>query len=218
MEQLSRGTKYLEFYANAIVMNRYLRIALLSVSACLVGLLALSFWMFFWATNQKPLVVRIDEVGRATPLNYSGSVYVPQKTEIRYFLSQFVQLFYSRLLGVAEERFGKSLYFMDQKLAQNVIEEERKSQSLTMFVREGAEEIDVDIKNIALQDLRSTPMKATVDFDKVFFSRGERREIRREKFAGYFEFVVQPSVPNSFVLVNPLGITLTYFHIDPAFK
>ena len=42
-----------------------------------------------------------------------------------------------------------------------------------------------------------------MDFEKVFMQRGERRELRRERYAGYFEFVVQEHVPNNFVLVNP---------------
>lgn len=61
-------------------------------------------------------------------------------------------------------------------------------------------------------------MKASVDFEKVFLARGERREIRRERYAGYFEFIVQENIPNHFVLVNPLGLTVTYFRVDAAFK
>ena len=57
---------YLEQYGSTLVMNRYLKLALCAVSVALVGTLALSFSMFSWAKNQKPLIVRIDEVGRAT--------------------------------------------------------------------------------------------------------------------------------------------------------
>jgi len=210
--------EYLEQYGGTLVMNTYLKVALFAVSVALIGMVVLSFSMFSWARNQKPMVVRIDEVGRATAINNTGFNYTPEAPELRYFLAQFVQLHFSRLLGSVEERFGKSLFFLDAKLSQAVIEEERKAQSLTTFVREGAEEVDVEITNIALQDLRSKPMKASVDFEKVFFTRGERRELRRERYAGYFEFVVQEHVPNNFVLVNPLGLTLTYFRVDAAFK
>ena len=90
---------------------------------------------------------------------------------------------------------------------------------LAQFVpREPQEEIDIDIKNIVLQDLRSKPMKASVDFEKIFYPRGERRELRREGFTGSFEFIIRDHVPNAFVMVNPLGITITYFRVDAAFK
>lgn len=210
--------RYLEEYASVIVTNNYLKVSVLVLSAVLLGMLILTFQVFSWANGKPPLVVRIDEVGRATAVNYSGSSYRPEAPEIRYFLGQFVQLYFSRLIGSVNERFGKSLFFLDQKLSQAVIEEERKNHAIADFVREGAEEIDIEIKNIVLHDLRLTPMKASVDFEKIYFPRGERREIRRERFAGSFEFVVQGSVPTSFVLVNPLGLTMTYFRVDAAFK
>ncbi len=210
--------RYLEQYGGTLVMNSYLKVALFAVSMALLGTIGLSFSMFSWARNQKPLIVRIDEVGRATPVNYSAFDYSPQPAELRYFLAQFIQLHFSRLLGSAEDRFSKSLYFLDAKLSQALIDEERKNHSIGTFVREGAEEIDIEIRNIALQDLRSNPMKASVDFEKVYFARGERAELRRERYTGNFEFVLQDTVPTSFVLVNPLKLTVTYFRVDAAFK
>ena len=209
---------YLEQYGGALVTNTYLRVALFAVSVALLGTLALAFAMFSWTKTQKPLVIRIDEIGRATAVNYAGFAYAPEAPELRYFLAQFVQLHYARLLGSDEERFGRSLFYLDATLARAVIEDERKNPQLAQFVRESSEEIDIDIKNIVLQDLRARPMKASVDFDKVFYPRGERRELRRERYAGYFEFVIQDKIPNAFVLVNPLGITITYFRVDAAFK
>ena len=209
---------HLELYAASLVMNTYLKILLFCAVLGLIGSLALSVWIFAWAKRQKPLVVRIDEVGRATVVDYSAFKYSPAPPEIRYFLAQFVQMHFGRMLGSVEERFGRSLFFVDAKLSQALIEEERKSHSIATFVREGTEEIDIEIKNIALQDLQARPMKANVDFEKVYFARGERREVRRERYAGYFEFVVQENVPNDFVLINPLGLTVTYFRTDPAFR
>lgn len=209
---------YLEQYGGALVTNNYLRVALFCVSVALIGALALSFSVAVWAKNQKPLIIRIDEVGRATAINYHGVPFSPEAPELRYFLAQFVAFHYARLIGSVEERFAKSLFYLDAKLSHAVIEEERRSQSLAKFVQEGAEETDIEIKNIALQDLRARPMKASVDFEKVFYTRGDRREVRRERYAGYFEFIVQQNIPPGFVLVNPLGLTITYFRVDAAFK
>jgi type IV secretory pathway TrbF-like protein len=209
---------YLEQYGSALVVNNYLRIALFLVSAGLIGSVALSVGMFVWAKNQKPLVLRIDDVGRITPTNYAAFDYKPEERELRYFLSQFVQHHFARMVASVNERYGESLYFLDAKLSQALIDEERRSQSLAKFIREGTEETDIVVNNIALQDLRAAPMKATVDFEKVFFSRADHHELRRERYAGYFEFVVRENVPNSFGLVNPLGLTITYFRTDEAFR
>ena len=209
---------YLEQYGDTLVTNTYLRVALFAMSVVLLGVLGLSFVMFGWAKNQKPLVIRIDEIGRATAVNYAGFAYAPEAPELRYFLAQFVQLHYARLIDSVEDRFGRSLYYLDAKLARAIVEEERTNSKLAQFSRESAEEIDIDIKNIVLQDLRAKPMKASVDFDKVIYPRGERREIRRERCSGYFEFIIQENTPNAFVLVNPLGLTITYFRVDAAFR
>jgi type IV secretory pathway TrbF-like protein len=209
---------FLEQYGSARVANNYLLVAVVCVSLALLGSIGLTVQTLLWAKNQKPLVVRIDEVGRATPVDYRSFDYRPQDRELRYFLGQFVYLHFSRFVSTVEERYSKSLFFVDEKLSRALIEEERKSMSIAKFVKEGGDEIDIVINNIVLQDLRGTPMKATVDFDKVFLSRGQHREIRRERHAGSFEFIVHESLPNAFVLVNPLGLTITYFRTDVAFK
>jgi len=209
---------YLEQYGGTLVANTYLRVALFLVSLGLLGTLLLAFQVFSWAKNQKPMVVRIDPIGRATAVDYTSFSHKPEALELRYFLARFVQLHYSRLLASVERNFAESLFFMDQRLSNAVMEEERKSHGIAVFLKETGDEIDVEIKNIALQDTKSTPMKGTVDFERIYFTRGERRELRRERYAGYFEFVVQEKVPNSFGLVNPLGLTVTYFRADAAFK
>lgn len=208
---------FLEQYGGALVANNHLRIALACVSIALVGSLGITVSTLMWAKDQKPLVVRIDEVGRATPLSYTPFEYKPQERELRYFLAQFAYLHFGRMTSMVEERFSKSLYFVDAKLSQALIEEERKGMSIAKFLKEGGDEVEIVVNNIAFQELRGSPMKATVDFQKVFLSRGDHREIRRERYAGYFEFVIQENIPNSFVLVNPLGLTITYFRTDAAF-
>jgi type IV secretory pathway TrbF-like protein len=209
--------QYLEQYGSALVTNNYLRIALFAVSLALLGMIGITFGVYSWAKNQKPLIIRISDIGRAEALAYSALGYSPQDVELRYFLAQFTQLHFGRMAATVKERFGRSLYFLDRKLSQAVMDEERKNQSITKFICEGSDEIDIEIENVALQDLRSVPMKGTVDFQKVYYSRADHQELRRERYAGYFEFGVQ-DVPNSFVLVNPLGLIITYFRTDAAFR
>ena len=209
---------FLEPWGGTLTANNYLGIAVVVQAVLIIGLLFVVSSTVSWARNQKPMVIRIDEVGRATPVDYGFFDYRPQERELRYFLGQFVYSHFARFVSTVEERYSRSLFFVDEKLSRALIEEERKSMAIAKFVKEGGDEIDIVINNIALQDLRGTPMKATVDFEKVIMARGDRREIGREKHAGYFEFVVQEKLPNSFDLVNPLGLTITYFRTDAGFK
>ena len=57
--------QYVELFGSALVMNTYLKIALFLVSLLALGLLALNFRTQTLYANVKPLVVRIDEIGRS---------------------------------------------------------------------------------------------------------------------------------------------------------
>ena len=59
---------FVELYGSALVTNTYLRIALALVSLLALGLLILNFRTQATYATVKPLVVRIDEVGRAWSL------------------------------------------------------------------------------------------------------------------------------------------------------
>jgi type IV secretory pathway TrbF-like protein len=82
---------YLEQYGDPMVSNSYLKIALvfLALVALSLGLIDMRTIRTF--QNFRPLVIRIDQLGRAEALAYSNFEYKPQDAEVRYFLSQFCQ-------------------------------------------------------------------------------------------------------------------------------
>ena len=66
--------------------------------------------------------------------------------------------------------------------------------------------------------MRSAPYKATVDFYEIAYSSGEHVEIKRTLYTAHFVFLFRDSVPNELIQVNPLGLAVTYFREDEAFK
>jgi type IV secretory pathway component VirB8 len=78
-------------------------------------------------------------------------------------------------------------------------------------------DIDVEIKQVAIEDLRSAPYKATVDFEMVYYSPVDRSVTRRVFYTANFVFYFRDTVPNELVPVNPLGLAITYFREDQAF-
>jgi type IV secretory pathway TrbF-like protein len=210
--------QYMEHFGSALVTNMYLRVAVLCLSVVAAGALLLNFRTYSLFRNFKPLVIRIDDVGRAEPLQYSGMEYKPQAPEIRYFLTQFVHDYYSRNRATVRDDFSRSLSFLDSRLAAERMEHNRKTKEIERFIVEGNEEIEVHVQNIVLQDLRKPPFSATVDFEKAFLSGRDRTEIRREKYVGSFLFVFKDAVSNAMIPVNPLGLTVTYFRDDQAFQ
>jgi type IV secretion system protein VirB5 len=212
--------QYVELFGSALVLNTYLKIALLCVSMVAVGLLVLNFRTNKKYENLKPLVIRIDDVGRAQAVQYDTLTYQPQgpAPELKYFLTQFITRHFARIRATVKERYTESLYFLDTALADATIAQNQRSQPIENFLAGNGDEIEVQVKNVTLDDLKAPPYKASVDFEKIYYGVGNRQERKRETFVAQITFVLRDQIPNALVLVNPLGLTITYFRVDQAFQ
>ena len=211
---------YVELFGSALVMNTYLKIALLCLSVVTVGLILLNIRTQLKAESLKPLVIRIDDVGRAQAVQYDDLTYRPvgQAPELKYFLTQFVTKHFARMRATVKERYAESLFFLDAELADAAIVQNQKDQAVQSFLVGTSDEIEIRVKNVTLDDFKATPYKASVDFEKVYYSLGNRQEHKRETFVAQIAFTLRDQIPNAMVLVNPLGLTITYFRVDQAFK
>jgi len=210
---------YLEQYGDPMVTNTYLKIALALVSLIAAGLVLLNIRTMRTFQNFRPLVIRIDDLGRAEAINYHNLEYKPQDAESKYFLTQFCSLYYRRNRYTIQDDFSKSLYFLDGKLADGIIDAYRKSDIIKKFLSNtSAPEIDIDVKKVALEDMQAPPYKARVDFYMVYYSPADHSELKRDLYTANFVFVYRSQVPNELIPINPLGLTITYFREDEAFK
>jgi type IV secretion system protein VirB5 len=210
---------YLEQYGDPMVTNTYLKIALTLVSLIAVGLLVLDWKTIRTFENFRPLVIRIDDLGRAEAINYHNLEYKPQDAEAKYFLSQFCALYYRRNRYTIQNDFSKALYFLDGKLADGILDAYRKDDIIKKFLMNtSASEIDVEVKKVALEDMQTPPFKARVDFYLVYYSPADHSEIKRDLYTANFVFVFKSKVPNELIPINPLGLAITYFREDQAFK
>ena len=211
--------QFVELYGSALVMNTYLKIALLLVGVVAVGLLALNFRTQANYAHVKPLVIRIDEVGRAEAVAYDAATYRPQAPELRYFLTRFVATHFSRLRATVQREYPDSLFFLDSRLGDATIAANDQSRVIETFLTNAsADEIDIEVKNVTFAELGKPPYKAAVDFEMRYFAPGTRQERRRETYIAQIDFVLRDSVPNAFVRVNPLGLQITHFRVDQAFQ
>jgi type IV secretion system protein VirB5 len=210
--------QFVELYGSALVMNTYLKIALVLVSLVALGLLALNFHTASTYAQVKPLVVRIDAVGHAEAVQYDAATYQPQAPELRYFLTQFVVKHFSRIQATVQREYPDSLFFLEPTLADATIAENERSRTLETFLTNVGDEIDVIVQNVSLSELANPPYKAAVSFQKVFYTPGTRTERARETYVAQVDFLMRGHVPNEFVRVNPLGLQITYFRVDQAFE
>jgi len=210
---------YVEQYGDPMVTNTYLKIALVLVSLVAIGLALVDLRTIRTFQNFRPLVIRIDDLGRAEAINYHNFEYKPQDAEAKYFLSQFCTLYYRRNRYTIQDDFSKSLYFLDGKLADGILDAYRKDDVIKNFITNSSvPEIDIDVKKVALEDMQSPPYKARVDFYMVYYSPSDHSEIKRDLYTANFVFVFKSNVPNELIPINPLGLAITYFREDQAFK
>jgi len=210
---------YLESYGDPMVTNTFLKIALVLVSLVALGLALLDLKIIRTFQNFRPLVIRIDDLGRAEAINYHNLEYKPQDAEAKYFLSQFCTLYYRRNRYTIQNDFSKSLYFLDGKLANGILDAYRKDDILKKFLSNtAAPEIDVDVKKVALEEMQTPPFRARVDFYLVYYSPADHSELKRDLYTANFVFLFRTQVPNELIPINPLGLSITYFREDEAFK
>ena len=210
---------YLESYGDPMVTNTYLKIALVLVSLVALGLALVDLKTIRTFKNFRPLVIRIDDLGRAEAINYHNLEYKPQDAEAKYFLSQFCTLYYRRNRYTIQNDFSKSLYFLDGKLANGILDAYRKDDIIKKFITNtAAPEIDVDVKKVALEEMQTPPFRARVDFYLVYYSPADHSELKRDLYTANFVFVFRTQVPNELIPINPLGLSVTYFREDEAFK
>jgi type IV secretion system protein VirB5 len=210
---------YLESYGDPMVTNTYLKIALVFVSLVAIGLALVDLRTIRTFENFRPLVIRIDDLGRAEAINYHNLEYKPQDAEAKYFLSQFTKLYYRRNRYTIQNDFAKSLYFLDGKLANGILDAYHKDDIIRKFLTNtSAPEIDVDVKKVALEEMQDPPYRARIDFYLVYYSPADHSELKRDLYTGNLVFIFQSRVPNELIPINPLGLTISYFREDQAFK
>jgi type IV secretory pathway component VirB8 len=109
--------------------------------------------------------------------------------------------------------------FMEAQLANSVAEAYRKNKTIENYLQDPtAPDIDIEVEKVSIEDLRSAPYKATVDFYEIDYSPADHVESKRTLYTAHFVFLFRDSVPNDLIQVNPLGLAVTYFREDEAFK
>jgi type IV secretory pathway TrbF-like protein len=210
---------YLESYGDPMVTNTYLKIALALLALVCVALALVDLRTIRTFENFRPLVIRIDDLGRAEAIDYHNLEYKPQDAEAKYFLSEFCSLYYRRNRYTIQDDFTKALHFLDGKLGNGILDAYRKDDVIRKFLtNSSAPEVDVDVKKVSLEEMQNPPYRARVDFYLVYYSPADHSELKHDLYTANFVFAFRSHVPNELIPINPLGLTVTYFREDQAFK
>ena len=210
--------RYLEQYGDPLVMNTYLKVTILVLAAITLSLGALVFRSQKALVNIRPLVVRIDEVGHAEAVDYRDFAYRPKEAENKYYLSRWTELYFSRNRYTIQRDFTNSLYFLNADVQRAVVEDYRKNKTIETFIRDMTiPYVDVEVKNVILDNLRQSPYSARIEFLKIYTNPSDHSEIKRERWTASVTYVFRDAVQNGEIQVNPLGLIIVKCRSDQAF-
>ena len=100
-----------------------------------------------------------------------------------------------------------------------VIDQERKNNIFMIYRNDSSlPYVDVEVKNVVLDDLRQSPYSARIEFEKVYTNPADHTELRRERWTASVTYVFRENVNNNELAVNPLGLTIVRFRADQAFS
>ena len=169
------GAEYAEIWGEAVHSNRHLRVLSIGLGAlCL--LLTVVIIRIVTIDPPKPIVVRVDEVGRAEAVAYEAmeAQADPLDPTTKYFLNRFIHDFYSRRRATVQENWSRSLRFLTTNLANASFRAE--SRNVALLAAGGArDELQVESVILRVQANPQEPHGATADFDLVRLAAAKTR-------------------------------------------
>ena len=211
--------RYLEQYGDPLVMNTWLKVTILVLAIVCVVLAGLVFRGQKALATMHPLIIRINDVGRSEAIDYRNFEYRPQEAENKYYLTRWAELYFSRNRFTIERDQTNALYFLNGDVQRAVIAEEQKDKIIQTYRNDSSlPYVDVEVKNVILDDLRQSPYSARIEFEKVYTNPADHTELKRERWVASVTYVFRENVKNNELAVNPLGLTIVRFRADQAFS
>ncbi len=209
------GREYAEIWGETVEANRKLRtLAMILGGACL----ALAVLLLRVATVEppRPIVVRVDEVGRAEAVAYEAATAQadPLDPTTKYFLNRFISDFYSQAPGdgrgaldpeppVPLDRAGERRVHARRRRGRRHGGRHRRHRAPG---RAGRAPHPPRTGGAARRDrrLRPGPPQAGAG------------DAARERWSITVRFTFLTVIPSQLVVYNPMGILITYLQADRA--
>ena len=208
------GAEYAEIWGEAIHTNRHLRVLSIGLGVALLLVIVVVIRIVS-VEPPRPIVVRVDEVGRAEAVAYEAmeAQANPLDPTTKYFLNRFIYDFYSRRRATVEEHWSRSLRFLSTELANASFRSESRNIAL-LAAGAATEELQVDRVVLRIQANPREPHSATADFDLVRMAMAN--EVSRERWSLSLQFQFLEEIPPDLIVHNPMGIVITYLQGDRA--
>ncbi len=203
-KEADAGREYAEIWGETIHSNRHLRVFSIVLGVLLL-FVTIAVVRLSSVEPPRPIVVRVDEVGRAE------AQADPRDPTTKYFLNRFLHDHFGRRRATAQEYWPRSLRFLSTDLA-NAAFTTSNEEIAMLAAGITLEELRVENVVLRIQSNSTEPHGAVADF--VLIRTRQEREVSREAWTATMQFVFMPVIPADLVIVNPMGIQVTYLATD----
>ena len=210
------GEEFADIWAHAVIAHRHLRVATWALGAFVLLLLVIVVRLSN-VQAPKPIVIRVDDIGRAEALAYEAVEAAPTPTDpaAKYFLNQFLSDYYGRQRATVETAWPRALRFLQTSLSRAAFEAQADTIAALAAGRASGG-FEKTVENVVLRILPSEepPWQASADFDVVVLVPGQ--DPARERWTASLQFIFLAEIPSNLLPVNPLGLIVTYIDADRA--
>ena len=208
------GKQYAEIWGETIHSNRHLRVFTIVLGVLLL-FVTIAVVRLSSVEPPRPIVVRVDEVGRAEALAYETveAQADPRDPTTKYFLNRFLHDHFGRRRATVQQYWPRSLRFLSTGLA-NAAFTASNEEIAMLAAGITLEELRVENVILRIQANPTEPHGAVADF--VLVRTRQEQEVSREQWTATMQFVFMPVIPADLVIFNPMGIQVTYLETDRA--
>jgi len=221
--------KYVGFYAE----RKLSRMVITAGSVLLLG----SFGVIVSLAHRpvQTRYIRIDDIGKATAIQYSDLAYSPREGEVRTYLTDWANYRYTISRDTIAKKYPMNYYFLSTQLANRYMADDNAAH---LVLGNQIEQSDVEIDGVTITSMSQETVKdapiargtALVNITKIYSPRNSRQP-RKEHWVLSVTYYLNPAQVSlaaqtfpQFETINPLGLTITEFHenrlsvepIDPA--
>ena len=204
--------EFAEIWGEHMHAARHLRVLTGALVAAVVLLLVVLVRVA-WSPPAKPIIVRVDEVGRAEAVAYAvmEAHADPLDPTTGYFLHRFIVDHYGRRRGSVEEYWTRSLRFLTPDVANAAFGSQSENVALVAAGLAGEELIVEDVQ-VRILPQPTEPHHAAATFDLIRTRAGQ--ETARESWSVSMQFRFLTEIPGELVVWNPMGIVISFLQGD----
>lgn len=212
------ASKHVTHLGAAIAVNRWLVSVIAVLVVVVLAQAVLNLRTAGMVENFRPLVVGLDAKGRPVATSYDDAMWKADAEAVRVYLANFVELHYRLVRRTMANDRANAMLFLEPAVSRAEESREATDDSLARFQNDMTlDEVEVSVKNVALDDFSAEPYRATIDFEKVFLVSGQGRERRRESWTAKVHFGLLDETPNWMLRVNLPGVLITKLDVFQAF-